>query len=73
MEHGLVGYFNLVVGLGVLTGREVILYFIASEETSKLLVNELFFVVSHHEIRYLEVGEDVSPNEIPSLGSSDGG
>ena len=49
------------------------LYFIAGEEASELLVNELSSVVSYHGVRYLEAGEDVSPDELSYLGCCHGG
>ena len=48
-------------------------YFIAGKETSELLINELGSIISHHEIRYSEMGENVSLDKPPSLGHYDGG
>ena len=49
------------------------LYFIAGEETLELLVDELSSVVSYHGVRYLETGEDVSPDELSYLDYCHGG
>ena len=57
----------------MLNRGEVVLYFVAGKETSKLLVNELSFVVNYHRVRYPEASEDVLLNKLPSLGSRDGG
>ena len=57
----------------MLNGSEVVLDFVDGEETSKLLINELGFVVCNHRIGYSESGEDVPPYELPSLCSGDGG
>lgn len=48
-------------------------YLVTGKETSKFLVNELGLVISHHEIWYPEVGEDIPPDEVPSLHCHDGG
>ena len=61
------------MGLGVLNRSEVVLNFVAGEQNLELLVNELGFVVSHHEVWYPETGKNVPPNEFSSLGSCDGG
>ena len=73
LENCLIGHFNLVIGLGVLDGGEVVSDLVIGEENSELLVNELGSIVSHHEVRHLEMGEDVPPNEPPRLGNHDGG
>ena len=73
MEHNLVGCFNLVVGLALLNESEVVLNFVAGKEASELLVNKLGSVVSYHRVKYSEMCENVPPDELPSLGGSDGG
>ena len=73
MEHDPVGCFDLAIGLGVLNRNKVVPNFIVGEETLELLVNELGSVVSHHEVWYLEMDENVPLNELPSLGIHDGG
>ena len=51
----------------------MVLDFVAEEETSELLVEELGSIVSHHGVWYPESGENVPLNELPSSGSRDGG
>ena len=58
----------MVVGLGMLNGGEVVLNFVTGKETSKFLVDELGSIGSHHEVRHPEMGEDVPPNKLLSLG-----
>ena len=73
MEHNLVGCFDLVVGLALLNESEVVLNFVAGKEASELLVNKLGSVVSYYRVKYSEMGENVPPDELSSLGGSDGG
>ena len=65
--------YALVVGFGMLNESEVVLNFIADEKTLKLLAIELGSIIGHHGVQYPKMGENVSPNELPSLGSHDGG
>ena len=51
----------------------MVLDLVASEETLKLLINELGSVVCNHKVGYSETGEDVPPYELPSLCSGNGG
>ena len=63
----------MAVGFGMLDKGEVMLYLVTGKETSKLLVNELNSVISHHGIRYLKASEDIPLDELSGLRHLDGG
>ena len=57
----------------MLDRSEVMLHFVAHEETSELMIYELHSIVDNHEVCYSETGENISPDKLLGLCHYDGG
>ena len=71
LEHDLISSFDLSIGLWVLGRSKMMLYSIAREETSELLIYELGSVIGNR--RYSKSGENASPGKLSGLCHGDGG